>query len=352
MSYTERYSRTITVTGTVSGSVSYPASQTSGTVSFTKSYSQTVPIDVNIHVDTDPFDNSVNYCNSHVHTLTGAVIATEAAEIKAKRKNAIKVGDAAVKGFFNVIGFDLRSQISELTQKTESLLIALKDLAKACIKKQTQMEADYTRISKRYYSIFEDLNKELENRIFELNKPAFTFKRETDKQKGRTTDNDMVSTVAVFGMESGDLQAKISASVTKKRALDTLNKARMFLLQQKALDNIIKQRTYNESKEGHFSVPVCYVQTVDDKGGIEQAIYASRQIPVLNTAAAMNRMASQFVSKSLSWKPMPKENAENVSIFFDLELNRRIPEDTPHSRRIKEMIRKIADIGQIKTAKA
>lgn len=350
MSYTERYSRTITVTGTVRGSVHYPPSQNGGSVSFSESYSQDVPIDVNIHVDTDPFDNSVNYCNSHVHTLTDAVVATEMAEIIAKKENALKIGSAVITGFFDVIGSDLRMQINKLTQDADTLLLKLRGLAAACVKKQIQMENDYNRISKRYFDIFNDLNRELENRIFELDKPAFTFKRETDKQKGRTSDNDLVSTVAVFGMESGELQSKISASITKKRALDTLNKARMFLLQQKSMNNAIQRRSFSENKEGYFAVPVCYAQTVNDKGDIEQALYASKQLPVMNNHATMNRMASQFVSKSLLWKPMPSESVENIGVFFDSELNKRIPEDTPHTRRVKDMIRQIADIEQIKAA--
>ena len=112
MSYTEHYDASITISGTVHGSVRYPASETGGTISYSKDYSKTEPIHVKIHVDTDPFDGSVRSCNNYVHGLTGAVVATEAAEIKAKYENSIKVGDAVVRGFFNVIGYDLRSQIS------------------------------------------------------------------------------------------------------------------------------------------------------------------------------------------------------------------------------------------------
>ena len=95
--------------------------------------------------------------------------------------------------------------------------------------------------------IFEDLNNELSNRIYELDKPAFVFKKQTDNQKIRTSDNDMVNMVTIFGPESADLQSKISSSIAKKRALDTLTRAKMFLWQQKYLNATIQQSMLNES---------------------------------------------------------------------------------------------------------
>jgi hypothetical protein len=62
MSYTRRYHEVVTKTV----SVSYPASQNGGSTSVTVS----VPVDVNIHVDTLPFDSSINSCNNTVNTLT------------------------------------------------------------------------------------------------------------------------------------------------------------------------------------------------------------------------------------------------------------------------------------------
>ena len=79
MSYTESFSRSIAVhySGTVT--VNYPASEHGG--STTASYSGTAyeQVDVDIHVDTAPFDASVANCNNHVNGLTASVGAMNTA---------------------------------------------------------------------------------------------------------------------------------------------------------------------------------------------------------------------------------------------------------------------------------
>ncbi len=233
MSYTRTYRERIAVhySGTVS--YNYPASQNGG--SGTAHYSGTEYEDVNvsIEVDTEPFDNSVEHCNTNVNLLTGAVVATEAAQIVSIDKNSKKVAETIITGFFGYIRSEISQQIAELSQNIDAQLMHLKELAQSCLAKKKQMEGDFTRISSRYIKIFDDLNNELSNRIYELDKPTFVFKKELDNQSIRTTNNDLVNTVAIFGKEGSELQSKISASIAKKRALATLNKAKVFLWQQR-----------------------------------------------------------------------------------------------------------------------
>lgn len=99
MSYRRSYRERISVH--YSGSVSYPASQNGGSVSYSGTEYEDVA--VNIEVDTSPFDSSVAGCNTSVNLLTGAVVATEAAQIAAVDQNAKKVGSTIVEGFFKTI---------------------------------------------------------------------------------------------------------------------------------------------------------------------------------------------------------------------------------------------------------
>ena len=62
MSYNRRFSKTITIR--YSGTVSYPASERGGTISY--SGTATEVVDVNVHVDTNPFDHSVSNCNGQI----------------------------------------------------------------------------------------------------------------------------------------------------------------------------------------------------------------------------------------------------------------------------------------------
>lgn len=347
MSYTRNYRETITVSGSKTVNVSYPASQNGGNTSATVHYTEEVPVSVNIHVDTHSFDMSVNHVNGKVDILTGAIIATEAAEIASKSANATKVGNTIVNGFFNYIRSEISQQMAELSQNVDAHLMHLRELAQTCLSKKEQMEGDFVRISGRYVKIFEDLNNELSNRIFELDKPAFIFKRETDNQKLRTSSNDLVNTVAIGGIESSDLFSKISTSIAKKRALDTLNRANVFLWKQKKLNSIIQQSMLNESVQGSIYAPYCYVETNNANNIIDKNIYFSDFLSMFKDDKNKNEIAEHFSSHAISWNKISQEAQKKIDLYFNAELNNKLSINDIHSIRVREMIQKIAQISSI-----
>ena len=239
MSYTRSYSERIIVSGHKSETVSYPPSQNGGSHTVTVYYEEVVPVDVNIHVDTIPYDRSVNACNQDVQTLTGAVTAFQTAEIASKVVNSKKVATTVIDGFFGYIRSEISQQISELTQAVDAHLMHMRELAQSCMAKKKQLEGDYHRISGRYSKIFEDLNRELTNRVSELDRATFGFVNESNSHNSRYINSDLVTTVALFGKDNGETLSRLSTSIAKKRALDTLNQAKLFLWQQKYLGRTI-----------------------------------------------------------------------------------------------------------------
>jgi len=211
------------------------------------------------------------------------------------------------------------------------------------------MEGDFLRISSRYIKTFDDLNNELSNRIFELDKPTFVFKKELDNQSIRTTNNDLVNTVAIFGKEGSELHSKISASIAKKRALDTLNKAKVFLWQQKKLNNTVQQSMLNESTESSQYSPVCFVETKADKNQITKGLHAPSFVSALQENQTKNELIEQFTESSNSWSVITKEYSDNLKLYFNSELNKSYTSADQHSVRVKEMIQKIANLGSIQT---
>jgi hypothetical protein len=328
-----------------SGSVSYsyPASQNGG--SGTAHYSGTTyeDVNVNIDVDTNPFDRSVANCNSSVNLLTGAVVATEAAQLVSIDKNAKKVAGTIVKGFFDYIRSDISQQVMELSQRIDAQLLHLRELAKNCVGKQKQMETDYNRISSRYLKIFDDLNNELENRIFQLDKPAFVFKNNIDNHSNRTSDNDLVSTVAVLGREGGELQAKISASIAKKRALNTINQSSLFLWKQKKLQSTINRSMLNENYAATRFSPVCFIETNGEKSQINKNVYQPDFLPKVN----QNEIFESF--KVQNWTNASKEQKENIQRYFNSEVSNAYSSNNQHDERVRDMIVKIFDVNSIKS---
>jgi hypothetical protein len=339
MSYRRSFNKTISVR--YSGTVSYPASQHGGSVSYSGTAHENVT--VNIDVETTPFDRSIDNCNSNVSLLTGAVVATEAAQIASIDSNAKKIGQTIIDGFFKTIRSEISQQIMELSTKLDATLMHLHELAKHCVGKQKQMETDYNRIASRYLNIFEDLNNELENRIFELDKPAFVFKRESDNHTTRVLGSDLVSIVSVFGKEGSELQARISASIAKKRALDTIGKANIFLLKQKKLDETINQSMLNETVTAVLYLPVCFIETQSEENQIDRRLFQSGSLSKMQENELMTDFQAQH------WDIISGESKTQIGRYFNAELNRHFRSADTHSNRVKENIANMLNFNQIKS---
>lgn len=339
MSYDRSFTKTITVY--YSGSVSYPPSKDGGTISYSDSKQETVT--VNIHVDTNSFDSSVDQCNSNVKLLTGAVVATEAAQVAQISKNAKTIGQTIVNGFFKTVSSEISQQVSALTSKIDAHLTHLQGLAERCIEKQKQMSVDHDRLVARYEKIFTELNKELENRIFLIDEPVFLTRRTIDKTTDRSSKNDLVTTIAVSGDETGKLQAQIGSSFTKELALEAINSANVFLNKQAEVDNNIKKSMLNKSCDATQYVPVLFIETENENKQIDKQVYQCEELPKIDE----NMLISNFQNKK--WNSDDKQNIpEELKQHFNSELNSRYSSSDVHTNRIKENIIKLLNANIIK----
>lgn len=278
MGYRRSFTETISVH--YSGSVSYPASESGGSVSYSGTTYETVH--VNIYVDSDPFDSSVDNCNSKIAGLSGSVAAMSAAQVAAIHKNAKQIGSTIVKGFFSTVSSEISQQIAELRSSVDATLLRLNELSKQCADKQRQMQSDYTRLTTRYMKIFSELDTECKNRIFELDRPTFIFKQTTDSSAERATGNDLVSTAAVSGGENSALEARIVASKAKRSAMEALGRANNFLALQRKTEAVIADSAIAENDAGTYYTPVCYIETKDDSK-LSRKSYSVEKLRLNNT---------------------------------------------------------------------
>lgn len=340
MSYSRTFNRTITVH--YSGSVSYPASQNGGTVSYSGTASKVVS--VRVTVDTNPFDRSVQHCNSCVNTLTGAIVATESAQVASIRDKADKVGNAIVSGFFKTVRSEISQQIMELGNRIDATLLHLRELAKNCVDKQRQMEVDYGRISSRYSKIFEELNRELENRIYEIDRPVFAFKQHADSNAGRLLTNDMVGTVAISGAETGKLEAGIGVSVTKRRALNTIQKANRFLQMQKETDDLLSRCKIDDGRDAKYYVPVCFMETSGSNGRIDRQLYRPSVVDERNRMELMESFQSQ------QWQPLEQsKRMERIQDYFNVEAGSYYSPSKSHDERVMRYLSQFINNNSIQT---
>ena len=330
MSYSKRYTQTIAVH--YSGSISYPASEHGGSKSYSGTAYEEVVIDID--VDTRPFDREVQECNLTVGGLTGAVVATETAQIASIRQNSRKVGSTIVNGFFDTVRSELSQQIMELSTKIDATLIHLQKLAQRCKENQAKMQVDYGRLTSRYMKTFEDLDKELENRIFELCRPAFVFKRTTDECTTGIVCSDMTTTAAISGSEQARLEAQIASSLTKRRAVDTIKQANHFLTKQKRTEYVLNNSSIDENVEGNIYLPVCYIETKDN-GITNRNTFKHGMLDKVNAAQLTERISQSEIQNELESEN--KQLEEN----FNRQVGSTFKDDDMHSKRVMNYVTKL-----------
>jgi hypothetical protein len=273
MSYSERYYKTIEVPYSGEEEIYCPPSQEGEyrTIYYHGTVEEDVVIEV--EVDTDDFDDSVNSCNRQVRNLTGSVAAMNAAQCAAADKNAQKVSQAIVQGFFTSAKTELDTQKIELQQIIDSRLLLLRQQAKMLQEKQSNMEADYQRTSARYQKIFDDLDRELATRVHEIDRPIFAGVEEMDRQSDRMLHTDLVQSVVTVNRENSLLQAQLNAATVKQHALESMSKAQEFLMSKADTERTLRETTLDRQGNVTYVVPGCYCCTKDQNQRESQSVH-------------------------------------------------------------------------------
>lgn len=270
MSYTRSFTKTIT--SVHRGYVSYPKSESGGTISYESTVQELIEFEVT--VDTEPFEDSIDDMKDEVDILTGTVAATEAAQVASIRENSHKIGQTIISGFFKTVRSDISQQIAQLKIKCDALLMQMHELAKRCKDKQRAMSVDYQRITSRYAKIFEELDRELDNRIHSIDEPVFRFVDKTsqfDEEISR-----MVAIPTVNAAENMRAHSKITAAHAKQQAAATLGKIKRFLNVQYSTDRLLdKCLLKGNNEEATYSAPFCVIEGSTENGATSSQVYSS-----------------------------------------------------------------------------
>lgn len=326
-----------------SGTVSYPASQNGGSVS----YSGTEPVYITIDVDTNAFDASVDHCTDAVNALTGAVVATEAAQVESKRRASKQIASSIVKGFFEYVGADLSQKIKELASKCESLFFALMGHKENCLSKSKQMQDDYNRISKRYSKIFEDLDKETVSRIEVLDRPTFQFAETAQNLIDRNSNTELLGISTISANESIKLETVLSCSHVKQQASILLAKANNYLQGTYRLANSVRDMLDESQVEEEILLPIMFVESVINSENKETKIIGTDEEFTPSGESIDSQLRSKFMSKDVEWDNMKSEDYEKVISYLNADVQSGQMED----RTLKTMLGLLNDQA-IQTIKA
>ncbi len=215
----------------------------------------------NYTVDTKPMAEEIRSVSHHVNATTGAVVTMQAAVIFAEEKAANHVCNNVNKGFYSLIHSQISQKMAKLQSEVDSHLMQLVQQKNALLSIKNRMQRDYNMIAGRYGKLFNGLNANLKQRVFELDKPTIDFAvKEVNKISNRTIY--LTATIPITQLESVSLSQRIMASNIKHKGLNVINSMRSFLLemnnQKKLTDQIlINDNRYTGTATIYIPVVIC-----------------------------------------------------------------------------------------------
>ena len=297
-------------------------------------------VEVNIDVDTDPFDESVTGCNNNINLLTGSVAATEAAQVASINESSKQVASTIITGFFKNVQSEISTKILELSQRVESRLMHLHEQKKRLVALKEQLESEYQRVKARYTKTITDLNKELENRVKAIDEPIFKISALVDNSNKRMLDTGSAEVSSIVASENSVLTSQILAASAKKRAQRTMTQALDFLSIQKQTDKAIKLGSITSIKAGdnEYYLPVCYFETTDRGNIVNQlCAYDKKQLPEQVVQGVADNV---FLSNNTQTHNDLEQ--ENVKKFFNAMMqNAYNNSNSEHNLRVTNTISKL-----------
>jgi len=325
MSYSKNYSASVPFSGSVS--YNYPASQNGG--SGTAHYSGSIPVNVTINVNTDPFDGSVSRFKSSIDALGVSVAAMHAAQCAAIRQTASEVSASIINGFFGTINSELSQQIQALDSAAKAGFALIVEQGKAVIDKKNTMEGDYNRISSRYIKLFADLDSECYKRIFALDKQSFNLSEKVQKEllsesRGNTAAANLLGIEEVSSSET-----LVFISSLNRKSLEVIQALHDYITQESRINSLINSFLFNDTSVSEtlndkapesipLCIPVIWMESdITDSRGTEHETFIPEYIDSQGKQAVTEKVNTFCVSNS-NWKSLSEPERESLNREFNV----------------------------------
>ena len=296
-------------------------------------------------VDTTPMAAEIDSVSRHIKGTTTAVVAMQTAVIKAEVDAAETVCENVNKGFYTLIHSQISQKIAKLQSEVDSHLMKLCQHRKQLNAIKDRMGKDYGMITARYVKLFGGLNKNLENRIYELDKPVMKFaQKEISTISNRS--KHLTATVPVSQSESLSVSQRILASEMKYRSAGVIESMNRFLasikVQNELSEKILLPITANRMLSP-MMVPVLVCESNYDK-------YDNKRVDIVvnNTGlsqASQNAIKNVINGEELAWNEETNANQEIKSEF------NRFLSQSGASERVKKLAEEMFMANGFKTIK-
>jgi hypothetical protein len=267
--------------------------------------------DLHFTVDTAPMAHSVDSAKGHLNGVTVAVTAMEAAVIATEREASKRICDNVDEGFYMLVKSQISQKAVAAYTEMESKQMTLLQLAKAIDNIKRQMEGDFNMITRRYAKLFQSLNKDLETRVKELDRPAMQL---ADMRKNMVFDklnNDTSMLFSISGEALPLAQTALSGKLKQKtrEAINTLSEAvyENSSYSEKVDSILIKNDNILSGNKNIYFVPAVFFVTDSllNSGDYIENVYTVQTDVWQNTAPIVSEINRAY--KDLNWTPSGSE---------------------------------------------
>ncbi|MCL1836715.1 MAG: hypothetical protein FWG46_04125 [Treponema sp.] len=282
-------------------------------------------------VDTTPMARSVDGVKDHIRGVNGAVVAMQAAVIASERQASQKICDNVDEGFYMLV----KSQISqkavaaytEMTARQMTLL----QLAKALDGIRRQMEGDYSMITRRYAKLFQSLNKALETRVKEIDRPAMQL---AETKKSIVFDKLKDDSSALFSISSEALplaQTALSGKLklkTKETLLTLGSSIEENRSYSEKVESILeKTETDCTGDSDRFYLPAIFLTTDSllNTGDSIENIYTAQTDAWQKTVPVVSEI--NRIHNSLKWMPCDEGEKNKIRQEFAALCESELPDE-------------------------
>lgn len=293
-------------------------------------------------IDTAPMAAEIQRVSHHVDGTTAAVVTMQSAVIAAEKHSAEKVCSNVNRGFFTLMRSQISQKIAYKQSRVEALLMQLAQQKRQLLSIKSNMEREYGRISARYLRIFTSVNKELEQRIRQIDQPVFEL---VNKQMVTSSNrmNALTGWVSTSQIEGVTQSQQIIVSKMKHDAQLALEQSTSFLSQiaeQRILTGkvLINNLLGNEDKA--CQVPIVISETINDSTGIPRTEISITKLLSHSSTTMINNTVRE--TNNLPWHE--GEVSQSVSEEFA-----NLLDSSNVSARVKEKIKEMYSSSHFET---
>ena len=297
-------------------------------------------------VDTNPMAHSINTVTHHINGTTAAVVGMKAAVIKAEQDAAEHVCSNVNRGFYTLIRSQISQKMAKLRSEVDSLLMQLNQQRKQLTGLRNRMERDYNLTSSRYLKTFTSINRNLRQRVYELDRPVMDFATKDMEQVTNRT-SQLTAVVPLSQEESVKQSQHIIASNIKYRGMQVVRSASRFLEGSRDLNEmtakvLLPENIAKPSEQILYPALVCESR-IDAADNRSTAVFVTNR-GISPQAQGTIRSAVSAAAVGAQWIPAP------VSPALAGEFGRLV-DSSDMSQRVREMAMKMFNASQISTLK-